>query len=64
MRVLEIGIRALSASLDIPDPVKPAARNWAIILKRVKEDGIEKKWPTAADRMVGEGQLFESLLHR
>lgn len=61
MRILEIGIGALSACLGIPDPVKPAERNWAIILKRIKEDGIEKKWPTAADRMSGEGLLFESL---
>jgi hypothetical protein len=61
MRILEIGISALSSCLGIPDPVKPAERNWAIILKRIKEDGIEKKWPTAATRMSGDGLLFESL---
>lgn len=61
MRILEIGINALAESLGIPNPVKPAERNWAIILKRIKEDGIDKKWPTAALRMSGEGLLFESL---
>jgi len=61
MRILEVGISALAASLGIPDPVKPAERNWAIILKKIKEDGIDKKWPTAADRMSGDGLLFESL---
>jgi hypothetical protein len=61
MRILELGIGSLSACLDIPDPVRPAERNWAIILKRIKEDGIEKKWPTAANRMSGDGLLFESL---
>ncbi len=61
MRVLEIGIHALSACLQIPDPVKPAERNWAVILKRIKEDGLDKKWPKSSDRMDGEGLLFESL---
>lgn len=61
MRILEIGIGAMSACLGIPDPIKPAERNWAIILKRIKEDGIEKKWPTAANRMSGDGLLFEAL---
>jgi hypothetical protein len=61
MRILELGINALAASLGIPDPIKPAERNWAIILKKIKEDGIEQKWPTAADRMAGDGLLFESL---
>jgi hypothetical protein len=61
MRILELGISALSACLSIPDPVKPAERNWAIILKKIKEDGIEKKWRTTADRMKGDGLLFESL---
>jgi hypothetical protein len=61
MRILELGIGAMSKCLEIRDPVKPAERNWAIILKKIKEDGIEKKWPTAADRMTGDGLLFESL---
>lgn len=33
MRLMEIGIRALARCLQIPDPVKPAERNWAMILR-------------------------------
>ena len=60
MRLLEIGIRATSHCLQIPDPIKPAERNWAIILKRIWEDGIEKV-ATPTDRMAGDGHLFEAL---
>ncbi|MGA9008747.1 MAG: hypothetical protein WB495_18165, partial [Xanthobacteraceae bacterium] len=60
MRLLEIGIRAMARCLKIPDPLKPAERNWAIILKHIW-DGTEKKWPTTAARMAGDGALFESL---
>jgi hypothetical protein len=38
MRVLEIGIYAASRSLNIPDPVKDAARNWGAMLKKVSEE--------------------------
>jgi hypothetical protein len=44
--------------LNIPDPTKPAERNWAIILRAVW-DGIEAKWPVASARMHGDGLLFE-----
>ena len=61
MRILEIGIASLSSCVGIPDPIKPAERNWGVFLKKIKEDGIEKKWPTTADRMSGDGLLFEGL---
>lgn len=61
MRLLEVGIRAMAQCLGIPDPIKPSERNWAIILKNMMDDGIKVKWPTAADRMSGDGALFESL---
>jgi hypothetical protein len=61
MRLMEVGIRAVSRCLDIPDPTKPAERNWGKILQAVREDGIDKKWPKMADRMSGDGQFFESL---
>ena len=38
MRVLEIGITAARKSLQIPDPIKPAERNWAVILRKFKEE--------------------------
>lgn len=37
MRVLEIGIRAFARSLKIDDPVKPADRNWGVMLKKLKD---------------------------
>lgn len=61
MRLLEVGIGALSLCLSIPDPIKPAERNWGVILRRIMEDGIKMKWPNAADRMSGDGKLFEEL---
>ncbi len=61
MRVVEIGIRAVARCLQIPDPTKPAERNWGIILKHIKEDGIANRWPTASDRMAPDAVLFEEL---
>jgi hypothetical protein len=60
MRILEVGINAMAASLGIPDPVKPAERNWAVILRNIKT-GIDQKWPNSADQMAGDGLLFEAL---
>jgi len=61
MRVMEIGIRAISRCLGIPDPTKPAERNWGHILKHIWDDGIVKKWPIAAVRSHGDGAFFESI---
>jgi hypothetical protein len=60
MRIMELGIRALADCLGLPDPTKPADRNWGVILKAIW-NGIEKKWPKSADRMAGDGRLFEDL---
>ncbi|WP_425993102.1 hypothetical protein [Brevundimonas sp. TWP2-3-2] len=49
MRALEVAIRALARFLDIPDPIKPAERNWNVLLKTIK-DGIDVKYPTSADK--------------
>jgi hypothetical protein len=61
MRIMEIGIQAFAKCIGIPDPTRPAEKNWGHILKRVWDDGIEKKWPTTANRMSGDGALFEEL---
>jgi hypothetical protein len=61
MRTMEIGVRAVARCLQISDPMKPANRNWGIMLRRIWEDGISKKWPTAADRAAGDGAAFEAL---
>jgi hypothetical protein len=60
MRVMELGVHAVARCLQIPDPVKPAQRNWGIVLGKVDE-GIKAKWPNAIDRASGDGALFESL---
>lgn len=60
MRIMEIGIRAMARCLQVPDPVKPAERNWGIILKKMK-DAMDGKWPTMAARITGDGALFENL---
>jgi hypothetical protein len=60
MRVMEIGIRSIHLSLGIPDPLKPAERNWGFILKSIRA-GIDAKWPTTADKGHGDGHLFDSL---
>ena len=36
MRVVEAAIKAVSACLDIPDPVKEADRNWAAFMRKIK----------------------------
>ncbi len=60
MRLLETGIQAVAKCLEIPDPLKPAERNWAIILKNIKE-AIDSKWPNAAARMTDDAVLFAGL---
>jgi hypothetical protein len=60
MRIMEIGVRAIARCLQIPDPVKPAERNLGHILDEIW-NGIAAKWPTTADRMGGDGALFEEL---
>jgi hypothetical protein len=61
MRVMEIGIKAISQCLGIPDPVKPSERNWGKMLEAIKKQGIEQKWPTVASRSTGDGALFEAI---
>ena len=46
MRLMEIGLRVIAACLAIPDPVKPAERNWGKMLEKIRKDGIVARWPT------------------
>lgn len=61
MRVMELGIKALSQCLGIPDPIKPSNRNWSLMLKAIKEDGIDQKWPNQAAKMAAGAEILESL---
>jgi hypothetical protein len=56
---MEIGLRAIAACLAIPDPIKPAERNWGTMLQKIRKDGIAARW--LADRAKGDGALFEEL---
>ena len=60
MRMLEIGIRAFSQRLDIPDPIKVSDRNWGAILKIIKAK-IEHDFPAAKRGPNSEGSFLESL---
>ena len=60
MRVLEIGIRALAARLQISDPISGAARNWNAILRTIAEEN-DKKWPKLGRTPDSEGDRIEKL---
>jgi hypothetical protein len=60
MRMLEIGIRSFAKKLGIPDPVKPAERNWANILRSIKTK-IDSEYPSASRKTGTEGAFLESL---
>jgi hypothetical protein len=60
MRMLEIGIRALSKRLSIPDPTKPSEKNWGKILATIKAE-IDKLWPNNTRLPNSEGAAFEEL---
>ena len=60
MRTMEVGIKALSRCLSIPDPIKPSERNWGKMLGNIKGE-LAKRWPNSADRVHGDGQFFEAV---
>jgi len=60
MRLLEIGIRALAKHLAIPDPTKPAEKNWGVVLKAIK-DAIDRQWPVKTRLPGSEGSEIEAL---
>lgn len=53
--------RTIARCPRIPDPVKPAEPNWAIIVRTIGNAGAHKRWTHAAGRMGGDGAVFESL---
>ncbi|HEY3695150.1 hypothetical protein [Phenylobacterium sp.] len=60
MRALEVSIRALAAFLEIPDPTKPAERNWGTVLKAIK-DAMDAKYPAKLRMPGSEGCKVEAL---
>ena len=60
MRMLELGIRALAKRLNIPDPTRPAERNWKFILGKIQAR-IDELWPPSSRQPKSEGAQFEAL---
>jgi len=60
MRSLEIAIRALAAFLGVPDPLRPAERNWAYVLKTIKES-MDERYPANCRMPGSEGATVEAL---
>ena len=58
IRCLEASIRAVARCLGIPDPITGGDRNWNNMLTKIKKE-LDRRWPTTADRMLGDGQFFE-----
>lgn len=58
MRVLEIGIKALSKRLKIPDAAKASERNWGIMLRKINDE-LDKKWPANIRLPETEGAALE-----
>lgn len=63
MRLLEIAIRAISKRLSIEDPIKPAQKNWGLILNKIKAE-IEKL-NVGEDKsfLLGTYALLEAVRH-
>lgn len=66
MRVLEIGIGAVSKCLSIPDPVKDAERNWGTMLRKIREEIdrrsklLQPQWSNTGDNTLL-AEIFASL---
>ncbi|MGX8007938.1 hypothetical protein ACVDG8_002480 [Mesorhizobium sp. ORM8.1] len=60
MRMLEVAINKLAGLLELPDPVKPAERNWGIILSKIK-DRIEEKYPAKSRMANSDGAAFDRI---
>lgn len=60
MRALECGIKAMARYLGIPDPTKPAERNWGHILGEIKK-AINDKWPPGSRVAGSDGANAERL---
>jgi hypothetical protein len=64
MRAMEVAVKAASACLGIPDPVKSVDRNWGTMLRKFKEELDRRNksnlWPQPSDRKVFE-EVYVSL---
>jgi hypothetical protein len=58
MRVMEISIRSMARCLNVPDPIRPAERNWGVMIRKLREamdrldKGTPRAWASPADRAL------------
>lgn len=56
MRIVELGVQAVSKCLGAPDPIKDAERNWGAILRKIKtainefNSGSSRQWSHPAEK--------------
>ncbi|WP_299620514.1 hypothetical protein [Pelagibius sp.] len=51
MRTMEVGVRAVANGLRIPDPTKPAEKNWGAIIRKIHEAIVARqRWRRKADK--------------
>lgn len=51
MRTMEVGVRAVANGLRIPDPTKPAEKNWGVIIRKIREAIVARqRWRRKADK--------------
>ena len=51
MRTMEVGIHAVAQGLKIPDPAKPAEKNWGVILRKIREAiDARQRWRRKSDK--------------
>lgn len=60
MRFLEIGLKAFAKSLGVDDPTKPAEKNWAVVLEKIKT-AVQDKYPAKKRQSKSEGALADEL---
>ncbi len=57
MRVMEIGVRSVARCLAVPDPTKPAERNWGFVLREINT-AIKSKQKTLS---ISDQDFFDSV---
>lgn len=60
MRMLELGLGALSTRLGIDDPSKPSEKNWGKILEKIRLR-VDELWPKRNRSSGSEGAAFDEL---
>lgn len=60
MRATEVAVRALARFLNIPDPLKPAERNWRFVLSAIRI-AITARYPASQCLPGSEGARIEGI---